>query len=117
MRFSRSSKAFLLAIAVLVIPHVGRAAIDGDFLISACQDLVGIYDRRGKERFLAGISTSVAEAMRAGICRGMLEEHARQSLRCFAGWYQQALYISSLDTDQEDVELILDRACAKTNAR
>jgi len=103
-----------LILAICLLPQASYSAIDSDFLISSCQELVAIYDKRGEERFLAGISTSVAEAMRAGICRGMLEEHSQHSRRCSADWYEQALYISSSSSTENNVERILDRACEES---
>lgn len=110
---------YLLFLAVTALPQSSHSAIDSHLLISSCEELVAIYDRRGKERFLAGISTSVAEAMRAGICRGMLEEHSRHSGYCPADWYEQALYIGALinTKPKHSVEQILDRACKETTTK
>ncbi len=106
---------------LLVVPFMNSAsaAVDGAMLIAACKEYVAIYDRRGERRFLAGIATSTAEAMRAGLCRGMLEEHAGHSRRfggrslCDEQWYEQATFIANQNADDVAVssERLLDDAC------
>ncbi|GAA5525295.1 hypothetical protein Maes01_01861 [Microbulbifer aestuariivivens] len=90
------------------------AEIDSKTLILSCREYVAIYDRRGEKSLLASISTSPAEAMRAGICRGMLEEHAKhQRYSCGNQWYQQASVIANQDPElyQYSKEQLLDEAC------
>jgi hypothetical protein len=88
-------------------------AISNKELVTNCQELVNIYDKKGSKRLLAGVSTSVSEAMRAGICKGVLEEHASHSY-CHGHWYDQALYIIENGEREDDlsVEQLLDNACA-----
>jgi hypothetical protein len=85
------------------------AQITADALATSCQELIAIYDKKGDQRFIAGMSTSVAEAMRAGICRGMIEEHTNHS-RCNRGWYAMASTIAESDS-YSDVEVMLEIAC------
>jgi len=90
------------------------ADIDSEILIHSCQEYVAIYDRRGEKGFMASVSTSVAEAMRAGICRGILDEHNEHGrYRCDNQWYQQALFIAKQDVErfQYTREQLLDKAC------
>lgn len=94
------------------------AAVDSETLITACKDFVAVYDRRGERRFLAGIATSTAEAMRAGLCRGVMEEHARHSRssgrqRCSGKWYEQASFIANQYPSDfvGSSERLLDAAC------
>ena len=62
---------------------------------------------------MAGMSTSVAEAMRAGICRGMIEEHANHNRRCQRNWYDMASTIAEEIDSDSDVEEMLEFACGK----
>lgn len=103
----------ILAITLLSAACRGAQAaqITGKTLVSSCQELIAIYNKNGEQRLLAGVSTSVAEAMRAGICRGMIEEHANHS-SCHRNWHAMASTIGEFDSDA-DIEGILDIACAK----
>lgn len=108
---------FILLFLSAAVPKEALATpITSDTLIESCRELVSIYNKKGEQRFLAGLSTSVAEAMRAGICRGMIEEHANHS-RCLAGWHTMAKSIAMMEPDLvakkpiSGVEWILGRAC------
>lgn len=101
----------LLTLSGLLPGNTMAASITAETLISSCQELIAIYDKKGEQRFLAGMSTSVAEAMRAGICRGMIEEHANHdAFRCSGSWHTIAKNIAQMNTDSS-VESILDNAC------
>lgn len=89
--------------------QVQAAPITAETLTSSCQELIAIRDKKGKQRFMAGMSTSVAEAMRAGICRGMIEEHANHNT-CYKGWYDMASSIAEMDS-LSNAETMLDSAC------
>lgn len=105
---------YLLVFIAAVSVNSSAADIDGETLILGCQEYVAIYDRRGEKSLLASVSTSPAEAMRAGICRGTLEEHAKhQRHSCVTPWYQRALFIAKQDPEQykHSSELLLDEAC------
>jgi len=110
-RTTRLLIQFAVSLAMLsVTSRVAQAApISIDTLATSCQELIAIYDKKGEQRFIAGMSTSVAEAMRAGICRGMIEEHANHN-RCYRNWYAMASTITELDSFP-NVEAILDSAC------
>jgi hypothetical protein len=105
---------------LLIVPPMNSAfaAVDSATLIAACNEYVAIYDRRGEKRFLAGFATSTAEAMRAGLCRGMMEEHAGHSRfggqqLCSERWYEQASFIANQNPSDFVVssERLLDAAC------
>jgi len=105
---------YFLALITFISMSSSAASIDSVVLIHSCQEYVAIYDRRGKKSLMASVSTSVAEAMRAGICRGMLEEHTRhERYNCDNQWYQQALFIAKQDIEQSQYtrEQLLDKAC------
>jgi len=110
--FKSLRKQLVVGLALSLMCQVTLGAdITTQTLISSCRELIAIYDRKGQKQFLAGISTSAAEALRAGICRGMLEEHSRHD-DCNAGWYEEALKIAGSKIDPEqDVEQLLETAC------
>lgn len=102
---------FLICFYLFCCVSVSNAAeIKSEMLISGCQELIAIYDREGDKQLLAGLSTSVAEAMRAGICRGMLEEHDNHDINCHSDWYEKAVKISNSNNDQT-IEQLLTSAC------
>ena len=100
---------FQLLMLFLVFMFFTRSALSAEItsidLIENCQELIGIYDKKGEKRLLAGLSTSVAESMRAGICRGMLEEHSRHDSSCRGDWYEKAEKIASISVDV-DVDVV-----------
>jgi hypothetical protein len=111
-------KSIVTLLLILPPMNTALAAVDGATLIAACKEYVAIYDRRGEKRFLAGIATSTAEAMRAGLCRGMLEEHAGHSRfgggeSCSGRWYEQASFVASQNSSDfaGSSERLLDAAC------
>jgi hypothetical protein len=91
------------------------AKIDTETLVASCAELVVIYDKSEEKSLYASVTTSVAEAMRAGICRGMIEEHERHEgyRGCLNGWRQQALIIAKhdLENSRYDIEDLLNEAC------
>ena len=101
--------SFSLMSAISGQAQAQAAPITAETLTSNCQELIAIYDKKGKQKLMAGISTSVAEAMRAGICRGMIEEHANHNT-CDKGWYDMASSIAEMDSFS-NVETMLDSAC------
>ena len=110
--FKSLRKQLVVGLALSLMCQVTLGAdITTQTLISSCRELIAIYDRKGQKQFLAGISTSAAEALRAGICRGMLEEHSRHD-NCNAGWYDEALKIAQTNVDEEqNVEDLLKSSC------
>lgn len=94
------------------------AEINSETLVASCGELVVIYNKNEEKSLYASISTSVAEAMRAGICRGMIEEHERQVRRtygsgCSNSWREQAWRIAryGLESNHYGIEDLLDDAC------
>lgn len=73
---------------------VVQAANDPEQLIQSCQELVGIYNKRGEKHLAAGLTTSLSEALRAGYCMGVVDEYRRKA-RCYVDdWYSQAKKIA-----------------------
>lgn len=111
-------KALILFFFLLVgsaLPPVVLANEAAKQLITSCQELRGIYAKRDQQRLLAGVTTSHAEAMRAGYCRGVLDEFRRTSNFCAqSDWYKQAERIASYAAyaDQlPSVDSLLRQSC------
>jgi len=121
MTYSQPSYIYRLPSLIVLLscfPFTVQAAdISVETLVSSCAELVVIYDESEKKSLYASISTSVAEAMRAGICRGMIEEHEKHKGRsyrgCSNGWREQALIVAQHDLESSpyDLEELLDEAC------
>lgn len=65
----------------------------GSLLVSACRELVEIYDKRGKARLLAGQRTSLNEGIKAGYCIGATKQFLEHNHGCSSytnSWYQLA---------------------------
>lgn len=103
-------RSLIVALSSVAFGNALASSITSETLISSCKELIAIYDKKGERRFLAGMSTSVAEAMRAGICRGMIEEHANHD-RCLGSWYTVAKNIAEMKSNS-GVEVIMEKACA-----
>lgn len=68
-----------------------------DFLVSACQEVVDIYDAHGKAKLLAGQRTSLNEGIRAGYCMGVTKqyrEHAHSCGYATRSWFEMAEIIA-----------------------
>ncbi len=72
-----------------------QADEDPKHLIQSCQELVGIYSKRDEKHLVAGLTTSLSEALRAGYCRGVVEEYRRHYSRCAGDWFTQAHAIAN----------------------
>jgi len=93
--------------------HTNAAEEEAKLLIQGCAEVEAIYNRRGERQLLAGITTSVAEAMRAGYCKGVLEQHARTSSCSQADWVSQAQRIARTSISEAiNVTYLLRRSCA-----
>jgi hypothetical protein len=53
-----------------------------EFLVSACREVVDIYDVHGKEKFLASQRTSLAEGIRTGYCIGVVVQFRENAGYC-----------------------------------
>ena len=87
---------------------------DPKHLIQSCQELVGIYSKRDEKHLVAGLTTSLSEAFRAGYCRGVVEEYRRHYSRCAGDWFTQAQAIAELPVSfakRTSVEELLGISC------
>ena len=81
-------------------------------LIQGCAEVEAIYNRRGEKNLFAGLNTSVAEALRAGYCKGVLEQY-RRSGGCYrTDWIRQAQQIGQKSDSQSiNVNQLLRQSC------
>lgn len=104
---------------------VGSEAVK---LVAACNELISMYDADGQEGLLAGWVTSVAEAMQAGYCRGVVVEYRRNDVMRQANswprvqpcevddWLEQAKVISSYSVDSvrnASLDRLLEASCGR----
>ncbi|UIP32233.1 hypothetical protein [Stutzerimonas kunmingensis] len=98
----------------LALP-AAQANDDPEHLIQSCKELVGIYAKRDEQHLLAGLVTSPSEALRAGYCRGVLDEYRRSSFCSQSDWHTQAARIADYPAFAEElpsVETLLKQSCA-----
>lgn len=105
-------KSALLLAGLLCGGLVQAETNETQLLIQGCAEVEAIYESRDKKNLLAGINTSVAEALRAGYCKGVLEQY-RRSGGCYrAEWIKQAQKIGQQSTSQSiSVNQLLRQSC------
>ena len=87
---------FLAGLVLLGITPFAAAEPDKERLILSCSELVSIYKTQSEKRLQAALTTSVSEALRAGYCRGVLEEHANHTRGCYSSdWLDMAKFIAN----------------------
>ena len=88
---------------------------DSKYLVSSCHELLEIYVKRDQQHLLAGLTTSTSEALRAGYCRGVLDEYRRGNDSCAQNnWYAQAARIATYPEYAEElpeVSTLLEESC------
>ena len=84
--------------------------IEAATIIKGCEEALEIFDDKGEEGVLSRLSTSAAEAMRAGICRGVIFEHLTHDARCRKDWSALANEIAQANK-LHSLENILKNAC------
>ena len=101
--------------AAFLVPQVALAE-DPERLARGCEELVRIYDRHGEPGKLASFTTSLSDALRAGYCRGVIDEFIRaQPLGCRHGWRPMAVRIAKdgAGTPRASVEQLLEHSCGR----
>lgn len=104
----------LYLLSSLLLPSA-QANDAPEHLIQSCKELVGIYAKRDQQHLLAGLVTSPSEALRAGYCRGVLDEYRRSSFCAQSDWHIQAARIADYPAFAEElpsVETLLKQSCA-----
>lgn len=88
---------------------------DSKYLVSSCHELLEIYVKRDQQHLLAGLTTSTSEALRAGYCRGVLDQYRRSNESCAQNnWYTQAARIAAYPEYAEElpeVNTLLEESC------
>lgn len=104
----------ILAVVLLAAATVAHAG-DTKRLIEGCKELVRIYDKQGQSGVLAGWSTSVSDALKAGYCRGVIDEFRRNNHCAGDSWHRQAMQIASAEAESVDgsTEHLLERSCGR----
>ena len=112
------SRIFPLLIGLLlfnVAPATVAKETDKDTLIDSCVELVAIYESKSEKYLLAGFTTSASEAMKAGYCRGVLEEHANHTRGCYSSnWLKMARFIAAQQLFSDNFRStrgLLEKAC------
>lgn len=112
-----------LVLTLLYLSQPATAKDKGDFagfegFVDGCSELVQIYEKREQRRFFAGQTTSLSEALRAGYCRGIIEQYKRQNDHyrrgCHTDWYEIAEFVARQDGAEYKfggMESLLETAC------
>jgi hypothetical protein len=89
---------------------------EATYVVKLPQALVEIYAKRDQQHLLAGLTTSTSAALRAGYCRGVLDEFRRRTDFCYQGdWYVQASRIADYPEYADQlpaVDELLKQSCA-----
>lgn len=100
-------------ITTLFLP-VAQSNDDPEHLIQSCQELVDIYAKRDQKHLLAGVTTSLSEALRAGYCMGVVDEYRRRYECATDDWYTQAQRIAGMAVStgrHTSVDHLLEISC------
>jgi hypothetical protein len=103
------NKPIFLLVGLLCAGPIQAADKEAKLLIQGCAEVEAIYNHRGEKNLLAAINTSVNEALRAGYCRGVLEQF-RRGHSCYRDWIKQAQQISK-KSDTQSVPQLLSDSC------
>ena len=82
------------------------------FLQKSCQEVVTIFHRKDQPSTYAALHTSMAEAMRAGYCIGVIQQYMNQTPHCNSGikrrgdWFEVATAIADLAYGEEQFKSI-----------
>ena len=85
-------------------------ADDAELLQQSCREVVEIFEHKDKVGPYAALHTSMAEAMRAGYCIGVLQQYSKQSHRCYStryassNWFEMAKVISNLSMGVQELQ-------------
>jgi len=84
---------------------------ESELLVKGCSEVAAIYDRQGQRHLYAGFTTSVSEALRAGYCKGVIDQY-RRTEHCSNTWTEQAKRIAiQADDYLPSFNQLLSRSC------
>ena len=95
-------------------PPTAFASVDIERLIQGCEELTVMMSSREKQKFLAGLTTSVSEAMRAGYCMGVIDEYQRTNRCAVRDWHLLASRIAEVPdwhSDTRQISSLMRNAC------
>lgn len=108
-------RAFVALCAAMGVTAHAQTSADGAILIDSCQELIKIYANQQEKRFSAGLRTSVADAFKAGYCKGAIETYRPNNHLCESRtWYSQAQDIAQQPADfgtANSAALLLAMSC------
>jgi len=84
-------------------------------LVTSCKELLRVYSKRDEQQLLAGLTTSTSDALRAGYCRGVLDEFRRTHACGQNDWFAQAASIAGYSAHADElpaVDSLLKQSCA-----
>ena len=85
---------------------------DPKFLQRSCQEVIEIFNQHGNPGTYAALHTSMAEAMRAGYCIGVVQQYMKQSKNCYSrrynsgDWFEMASAIANLSISDKQFKQI-----------
>ncbi|MDP5130750.1 MAG: hypothetical protein NWQ54_07685 [Paraglaciecola sp.] len=85
---------------------------DPQFLQRSCQEVVEIFNKKEQPGTYAALHTSMAEAMRAGYCIGVVQQYMKQTQNCYSrrysngNWFEMANAIARLPIGDEQFKNI-----------
>jgi len=112
-------KNTVIASILILISSISHAKSSQAFkelenLTASCSELMGIYQSREKQELLAAQTTSLSEALRAGYCKGVVEQYARENYCYKSSWFEMAKFIAVQRGYEENfrkLNTILKMAC------
>ena len=105
-------KLMIFGAMYLALQPVYAEEYEVELLVQGCSEVEAIYDRKGEKHLYAGITTSVSEALRAGYCKGVIDQY-RRSKGCYQrDWVEQAKVIAKEnDSSYHSVDHLLRKSC------
>jgi hypothetical protein len=100
-------------LAIFFVP-ISQANDDPKRLIQSCQELVDIYAKRDQQHLLAGVTTGLSEALRAGYCMGVTDEYRRHYQCATNDWFKQAERIAKMPasfSSHTSIDELLEMSC------
>ncbi|USD37975.1 hypothetical protein [Ferrimonas sp. SCSIO 43195] len=113
--------ALMLVSGSLQAKEMPFGADDAQLLQQSCREVLEIFERKNQAASYAAVHTSLAEAMRAGYCIGVVVQYSQQSHDCYSSryvrssWFEMAKAIANesigeMALKRTDVSALLQRA-------
>ncbi|AUZ79062.1 MULTISPECIES: hypothetical protein [Aeromonas] len=98
---------------ILMLPKMVMAETNRTTLIEGCVEAIQIYENNQQYTFKAALITSLSEALRAGYCKGVIDEYDRGH-DCKGDWLKRARYVAGYKDEKSlppSTESLLRGAC------